>query len=517
MSFYGQDPYGYGIYGQPGYYPPYPAQYYPPNTHQRRKPRAPKDNAQMWCAICGVGCIGQQSYTEHCNGKKHQLIARKVQPMANSSDNAAPNAAPSASSSVRYTPYDGGSSPPLTNQDSKTSQGKFYCEICHVYSTDQNTFNLHLTGKKHKTIVQRSTLQTPPQGSASQSQPTDDPSPPPSDPPSFITLPRYNIPSAPKGNFKPLLINHPSNLADDHLLSSRLATLSPTAENIAPLSQLVQTIFTKLGEYKVSQPEGADEPMDPRFSIMDMALVGPYARGTLIKGFLCADIVVITKDPPDLNMLNTFQSVLHSVLPNAKIESNADKFDLYVRMPDDISAHLMLTWSGALDAEMDGGNFGQQLQQQEATGGSSSPTSDDTVGVNVPACQKALMMVRQMYFFSDNALSPNLRPCLKILKDLRNRMPVFSHLDNWAIEVVIINALRTVPLSASLSQSLRAIFAFMASGMLLPGVEFIDPCAQEAESVLRNISDQARLDITEASQKILNDMAFGKWEEILGF
>jgi hypothetical protein len=340
----------------------------------------------------------------------------------------------------------------------------------------------------------------------------------PSEPQTFITLPRYNIPSAPKGNFKPLLISNPSNLADDHLLSSKLETLSPTAENIAPLSQLVQTVFAKLGEYKVAQPEGADEPSTQRPVILDMALVGPYARGTLIKGFLCADIVLITKDPPDFKMLTTYQNALQSVLPTAKMESSADRFDLYVRMPDEVSVHLMLTWSGALDCEPTSEQAAKLLPPTpplDSTRSDSTP-SEDVAGVNVPACQKALMMVRQMHFFSDNSLSPNLRPCLKILKDLRNRMPVFASLNNWAIEVIIINALRTVPLSASLSQSLRAIFAFMASGMLLPGVEFIDPCAQEAESVLRNLSDQARLEITEASQKILNDMAFGKWEEILG-
>lgn len=66
-SYFGQDPYGY-VYVQPGYYPPYSAQYsFPPSNssnsyRERRKPKPPKDNAQMWCDVCGVGCIGQQSY-----------------------------------------------------------------------------------------------------------------------------------------------------------------------------------------------------------------------------------------------------------------------------------------------------------------------------------------------------------------------------------------------------------------------------------------------------------------------
>jgi hypothetical protein len=47
-----------------------------------------------------------------------------------------------------------------------------------------------------------------------------------------------------------------------------------------------------------------------------------------------------------------------------------------------------------------------------------------------------------------------------------------------ALEVLVVNALRTLPLSASISQSLRAIFAFVASGTLLPGVDLLDPCVQ---------------------------------------
>lgn len=43
----------------------------------------------------------------------------------------------------------------------------------------------------------------------------------------------------------------------------------------------------------MSCSEGADEPARP--VIMDVTLVGQYARGTLIKGCLKADIVVITK------------------------------------------------------------------------------------------------------------------------------------------------------------------------------------------------------------------------------
>lgn len=137
-------------------------------------------------------------------------------------------------------------------------------------------------------------------------------------------------------------------------------------------------------------------------------------------------------------------------------------------------------------------------------------------------------MIKQAMWFSHNSLSPNVRQCIKIMKDLRHRHRAFATLNNWALEVMVVNALRTLPLSASISQSLRAIFAFVASGTLLPGVDLLDPCVPKdmyAErvtsrfdygSVLQDISQEDRLAITKAAQKILNDIAFGRWEVIVG-
>jgi len=509
MSYFGQDPYGY-VYVQHGYYPPYSTQYSfpPPNNlyRERRKPKTPKDNAQLWCDICGVGCIGQQSYAEHCNGKKHQALARKAQSTGSASTDHSTTPSPPTvqQSSVRYAPYEGGSTA-LIAEDSKNTQGKYHCDICNVYSTDKNTFNLHLSGKKHKTTVLRV-------GSPQLTRPVpqrplvgDRPTTPNNS--NYINMPRFHIPAAPKSSFSPLLISHPSNLAEDNLLNSNIASLSPSAEDLRPLSALVQAVTSKLEEYK-PQPEGADELVDGmrgKPAILDMKMVGPYASGTLVKGSLCADMVLITKDPPELPMLHEYEKAIKSALPHVVTALNEEKMDLIIKAPGNVSMHLMFTWAGAEDIDSP-----RDARPQ------SPPASEDITGVNVPACQRALMMVHQTHFFSDNSLSPNLRPCVKILKDLQTRMPVFAPLTSWAIEVIIINALRTVPLSASFSQSLRAVFAFMASGMLLPGVELIDPCSPDDDSVLSNLTNQERLDITEAAQKILNDMSFGKLEEILG-
>lgn len=143
-------------------------------------------------------------------------------------------------------------------------------------------------------------------------------------------------------------------------------------------------------------------------------------------------------------MLETFQDALQSVLPGAVIDVNKETLDMHVKMPNDVSVRLMFTWAEALDVE---GNFFPRYSFNLIINAiivdapptrPPTPPPEELAGVNISACQRALMMVRQMQFFSDNSLSPNLRPCLKILKDLRNRMPVFASLHNWVSRIDVI-------------------------------------------------------------------------------
>lgn len=50
-----------------------------------------------------------------------------------------------------------------------------------------------------------------------------------------------------------------------------------------------------------------------------------------------------------------------------------------------------------------------------------------------------------------------------------NRLVSFVAKYPQALEVIIVNALRGTPHTASISQSMRSLFAYIASGVLLPG------------------------------------------------
>jgi len=273
----------------------------------------------------------------------------------------------------------------------------------------------------------------------------------------------------------------------------------------------------------------------------------------MLKSSLVADIVVVTKEPPTFNTLRFLKQSFDESIPNSTTEVGMDTMDMTVRDAAGYSVHLLFTWFGTWTS-----NYrAEEANPLEATPMTPSTPAEESAttatpmmetaslsspspsappatvhvpqDINYTASQKALLMIHQVMWFSQNSVSPNVRQCIKIMKDLHHRHPAFAVLNDWALEVIVVNALRALPLSASISQSLRAIFAFVASGMLLPGVDLLDPCTRnnakeklgppalgETASVLQDLSQENRLAITKAAQKILNDIAFGRWEVIIG-
>lgn len=454
-----------------------------------------------------------------------------------------PQQAAPSTSNVRFNPYDTTSS---SSQAPKGPQGKFYCELCKIYSNDQSTFNLHLAGKKHKLNLQR----------LGQSDPISPGTATPISPMSIINLPRYHIPTNhPRSQFTPTLTNTPTNPEDDNMLNSKLEALTPSTTDIIALRHLVEAVTAKLGEFNENSqhnqhPEASTTTTTTTTTttsttgpvVVETNIVGPYAWGTMLKTNLVADMVVVTKDPPTFNTLRILKQAFEASIPNSTVEIGKDTMDMHVRDNSGYTVHLLFTWLGTWTSGFRSDDFPEPTTTTAATTTTTPvavepPSSSVTqqppgappapppqtipsptppsLDINYTATQKALLMIHQTMWFTQNSVSPNIRQCIKIMKDLHHRHPAFAVLNDWALEVIVVNALRALPLSASISQSLRAIFAFIASGMLLPGVDLLDPCTRSA-SVLQDLTQESRLAITKAAQQILNDIAFGRWEVIIG-
>jgi hypothetical protein len=360
------------------------------------------------------------------------------------------------------------------------------------------------------------------------------------------------------------------------------------------LNTLVSTLTNRLNELGKNKD-------DPTVIVNEVKLVGAYASSTLMKDTPMADIVVITKDPPNTNTLATLYDVLMKTAADTNVSFDAESTEITVQAHD-YGARVMVTWLGAWSASKkivimvheedkvveekeeikvtpqpsgpamsttktstttttttitttttttpptvesteqaestpidlnvtpnvdmpqvthvdgpytDGVPEGAIVKQEPTSKAIMSPT-ENLEGVNIAACQQALLSIRQMMWFKDHTMLPNIRNVMRLLMDFRSRVPGFQSLSPWALEVIIVNALRGTSPSSSISQSVRSLFAYIASGVLLPGVELIDPCEQEPVHILRMLTDDQRLKVTAIAQEVIREIAYGKWERIVG-
>lgn len=137
------------------------------------------------------------------------------------------------------------------------------------------------------------------------------------------------------------------------------------------------------------------------------------------------------------------------------------------------------------------------------------------------ACLDVLALLRQTKWF-ESRMSVSLIVVLQLLKDLNKRIPAWSPLTTWALELVVERCARTKGYSSqppqfSPPEVLRRVFELFASGFLLlntPGLN--DPCEKEPVDVLGYLSDQEREDLTASAQYALRLMVYNQLYKILG-
>jgi len=286
---------------------------------------------------------------------------------------------------------------------------------------------------------------------------------------------------------------------------------------------------------------------------------------------LCADIVAITRVPPNPVSLEFLSNALATAIPDAKVTLHSETSEINVQ-ENEYRTQVKVTWLGAWTARKEPEAASPMEIQTTSSTGTSTAADGDTVtpaapatdvpadtktetrddvaadkpvdgavaasagsstnntgspaaevpsqasleGVNIEACQNALLAIRHMIWFNDHANSANIRGVMRLINDFRARNTVFQSLSPWTTEIIVANALRTNPPNCSISQAVRSVFAYLASGVLLPGIEIVDPCQHNRINVVAPLSAEERLGITALAQEVVRDIAYGKWEKVIG-
>jgi len=138
-------------------------------------------------------------------------------------------------------------------------------------------------------------------------------------------------------------------------------------------------------------------------------------------------------------------------------------------------------------------------------------------------CLRALAELRHSRWFASRVSGlPSCVECIRIMRDLARRDPVWSCLSEWAIELLVERALYSAWRPLNPAASLMRVMEIGASGILLDNEErdesFKDPCEREDSntSPLSNLTKQEAEDITKSAQYYLRLMHFRQIYKVLG-
>ncbi|PRD28500.1 UNVERIFIED_CONTAM: zfr [Trichonephila clavipes] len=106
---------------------------------------------------------------------------------------------------------------------------------------------------------------------------------------------------------------------------------------------------------------------------------------------------------------------------------------------------------------------------------------------------------------------------IRILRDLCQRVPTWSRLNGWAMELLVEKVLSSCGQPLSPGDALRRVFEAIASGILLPGSSgLLDPCEKDPTDAAGSLTNQEREDITASAQHALRLIAFRQIHKVLG-
>ncbi|XP_063906580.1 zinc finger RNA-binding protein isoform X3 [Zophobas morio] len=234
--------------------------------------------------------------------------------------------------------------------------------------------------------------------------------------------------------------------------------------------------------------------------------VGHLAKGLLLRGDTNVELVVLCADKPTLALLRKVVDLLPPALKQVAPENtytvtiNAAEAGLTV-VGDGLTVLVQLT--------------SPIMREQEAASGG---LDRDVLARG--KCLQALAALRHTKWFQARALG--LHSCvviIRILRDLCQRVPTWSPLSSWAMELLAEKVISSVPGQVQLSpgDALRRVMEAVASGLLLPGGPGLgDPCEKDSPDAASGLSAQQREDLTCSAQYALRLIAYRQIYKVLG-
>ncbi|XP_070712230.1 interleukin enhancer-binding factor 3-like isoform X2 [Pempheris klunzingeri] len=265
-------------------------------------------------------------------------------------------------------------------------------------------------------------------------------------------------------------------------------------------------------ENKEAESESGDSQDRVLRGVMRVGLV---AKGLLLKGDKDLELVLLCSNKPTITLL---QEVAEKLI--AQLELSSEGTYTVSQCPGDAAIVVTSTKESALTLTIHlTSPLVRTEQETKATEEEETRTVNDPPDVlDRQQCLTALASLRHAKWFQAkvNDLSSAV-VVIRIMRDLCNRVPTWTPLSGWPLELLVEKAISTSERPMGAGESLRRVLECVASGILLedgPGIK--DPCEKETADANASLTLQQREDITQSAQFALRLCAFGQMHKVLG-
>ncbi|KAH7727713.1 double-stranded RNA-binding protein zn72d [Aphelenchoides avenae] len=476
------------------------------------------------CEICDVGVSGQNPFDLHLQGKHHRQ-------MVEARRKAGGEVPPHLDVGSVVTEEAVGEEF-VAEVRSTSGEVSFRCSLCECEIPNALSAQSHLVGRRHRLQYKAKvdpTLEVDTNPNALRKMDragivfTDSKPVVPKD--TYIgpiyNHPFFAVPALTEtGGYRP----HNERKMDDrhalHVLRNLQATdkqeqqskyIYKVVENTANAVNIRLTEKAQEEQYKM---DTIGEPKaEPVREIIGVVRVGPYSKGIAMATDTEIEAVMMCTKVPT-------QRMLKDVVEFFRQESDARK----VEVEEDPEQSSFLVSVNGMELKCRVTLTSPALREGEgAAAGEASATAPVIAkpadALPVEPSFKALSEVRHSKWFQAKyaAIENNGPSVLRLLCEARNRLPKWSSMTSWALEVLVEKALASVGHSIGPSASLQRVVQVLASGILLSkDFKLLDPCEVEPVDVFASVAPQDREDITASAQRAVRLIAFNQIHTVLG-
>jgi len=314
----------------------------------------------------------------------------------------------------------------------------------------------------------------------------------------------------------------------DKMVLHKHKDLCPSESELKFILKLVSDTEKSLKKVAEDLNKLANQPLK---MIEGMLRVGDLSKGLLMVGDRAVNLLLMCKHTPSVSLLRDIQQLITEKLkevapnneyqihgfeeeagfcvvampPNAKLDA---KNDIELQEEDlPFAVNVSLTSMSISETKTDCKDNKKEKKIEDIA----DPLPKDK-------CNLALSEMRHSKWFSLTAAKLNACvECIRIVKDISNRDPIWNVVPDWAIEVMVERAALTAWIPLNIGNLLKKVMEMLASGILLSDdVGLKDPCEINATDVMADLTPQQKENLTKSAQRILRSISFNKIHEVLG-